>query len=188
MLTHLAATLTWFSDHIATLRSANNTSIYLHVTRPVTTTITLSPTGAPQLSNAILRTTRSGASLATSMSSEPISPSSEKGDTDLPSQPPKVRTKGLSEDPEKSGLGSEPVSPVQEQELGNSVQGVPILHSKPDISALIRAEIASTPSDQRVLVMGCGPERLMTEVRDITAKCIKPKGPGLELHCEQFGW
>jgi hypothetical protein len=59
---------------------------------------------------------------------------------------------------------------------------------KPDVPALIRAEIEQTPVEQRILVLGCGPEGLMTQVRNTTAACIRSDGPGVELHCEQFGW
>lgn len=63
-----------------------------------------------------------------------------------------------------------------------------IKSGKPDVPALIRTEIEQTPVEQRVLVLGCGPEGLMTQVRNTTAACIRSDGPGVELHCEQFGW
>ena len=59
---------------------------------------------------------------------------------------------------------------------------------RPDASSLIRGAVATTPRNQRVLVAACGPDGLMRVVRDTTAKLIVGDGPGVELHCEQFGW
>ncbi|KAK7746353.1 hypothetical protein SLS53_002312 [Cytospora paraplurivora] len=59
---------------------------------------------------------------------------------------------------------------------------------RPDTAALIREAVSSTPSHQRVLVAACGPDGLMRVVRDTTASLIRGDGPGVELHCEQFGW
>ncbi|KUI55365.1 Ferric/cupric reductase transmembrane component 2 [Cytospora mali] len=59
---------------------------------------------------------------------------------------------------------------------------------RPDTAALIRGAVSSTPSHQRVLVAACGPDGLMRVVRDTTASLIRGDGPGVELHCEQFGW
>ena len=59
---------------------------------------------------------------------------------------------------------------------------------RPDMATLIRQAVAGTPSNQRVLVAACGPDGLMRVVRDTTARLIQGDGPGVELHCEQFGW
>lgn len=59
---------------------------------------------------------------------------------------------------------------------------------RPDTATLIREAVRSTPQNQRVLVAACGPNGLMRVVRDTTASLISGDGPGLELHCEQFGW
>jgi hypothetical protein len=59
---------------------------------------------------------------------------------------------------------------------------------RPDAASQIREAISSTPSNQRVLVAACGPEGLMRVVRDTTASLIRPEGPAVEMHCEQFGW
>lgn len=64
-----------------------------------------------------------------------------------------------------------------------------IRNKKPDVTAMIKKSIHETPSDKSVLVMTCGPERLMSEVRAATVACIKETdGPSVELHCEQFGF
>ncbi|KAK2615104.1 hypothetical protein N8I77_001880 [Diaporthe amygdali] len=59
---------------------------------------------------------------------------------------------------------------------------------RPDTATLIRDAVRSTPAHQRVLVAACGPDGLMRVVRDTTASLISGDGPGVELHCEQFGW
>lgn len=59
---------------------------------------------------------------------------------------------------------------------------------RPDTATLIREAVRSTPTNQRVLVAACGPDGLMRVVRDTTASLIRGDGPGVELHCEQFGW
>ncbi|KAK3342994.1 ferric reductase NAD binding domain-containing protein [Neurospora tetraspora] len=59
---------------------------------------------------------------------------------------------------------------------------------RPDMATLIRQAVVGTPSNQRVLVAACGPDGLMRVVRDTTARLIQGDGPGVELHCEQFGW
>ncbi|TLD28185.1 hypothetical protein PspLS_03231 [Pyricularia sp. CBS 133598] len=59
---------------------------------------------------------------------------------------------------------------------------------RPPAEVLIRSAVEATPADQRVLVVACGPDSLMRAARDTAASCIRPDGPGVELHCEQFGW
>lgn len=59
---------------------------------------------------------------------------------------------------------------------------------RPDVAALVREAVAATTRDQRVLVAACGPAGLLRIVRDTTASLITRDGPGVELHCEQFGW
>lgn len=63
-----------------------------------------------------------------------------------------------------------------------------IKRGKPDVAVLIQSIVAETPVEKRVLVLGCGPDGLMATVRNTTADCIRSDGPGIELHCEQFGW
>ncbi|KAK3935907.1 putative ferric reductase transmembrane component [Diplogelasinospora grovesii] len=64
----------------------------------------------------------------------------------------------------------------------------PLKAGRPDVKSLIRRAVKETPPNQRILVAACGPESLMTVVRDTTAKLIRGDGPGVELHCESFGW
>lgn len=63
-----------------------------------------------------------------------------------------------------------------------------IRRGRPEMPSLIRTIIEETPAEQRVLVLGCGPDGLMAQVRNTTAACIRSDGSGVELHCEQFGW
>jgi hypothetical protein len=53
---------------------------------------------------------------------------------------------------------------------------------------MIREAISDTACEDRVLISGCGPNKLMDLIRETTADCIHSKGPSIELHCEQFGW
>ncbi|OAA66606.1 Ferric reductase, NAD binding protein [Niveomyces insectorum RCEF 264] len=74
----------------------------------------------------------------------------------------------------------------------NVSESLPLRHSfssgRPDAATVIQNAVQSTASSQRVLVAACGPPALMKVVRNATAKCITSDGPGVELHCEQFGW
>ena len=70
----------------------------------------------------------------------------------------------------------------------SSYHGTPIIYARPDVAALVRAAVHETPANKRVLVLGCGPGGLMTEVRNTAAACIQAEGPSLELHFEHFGW
>lgn len=74
----------------------------------------------------------------------------------------------------------------------NVSETAPLRHAissgRPDTATLIQAAVRSTTPNQRILVAACGPAGLMKVVRNTTAKCIRGDGPGVELHCEQFGW
>jgi hypothetical protein len=63
-----------------------------------------------------------------------------------------------------------------------------IYSGRPDVVSLVKESIASTPSDKRVLVMGCGPKTLMSAVQNAVADAIMDNGAGVELHLEKFGW
>lgn len=64
-----------------------------------------------------------------------------------------------------------------------------VTYARPDVQALIRAAVDEAQREERLLVMGCGPPGLMTQVRNSVAECMLMEGgPSLELHCEQFGW
>ncbi|KAF9882381.1 ferric reductase transmembrane component 5 [Colletotrichum karsti] len=178
------ARLEWFSNSLATIRHTLNSSVQLYVTRNPG-----SQTSSQENVTNVTERSRSGT--VSSEASGPFTVSSEKHDEKhAPRLPSKVLTRTIS-DPEKSGNESElttPTSPVQQVELGPSIHGIPINFGRPDVSKIITKAIEETPADQRVLVMGCGPETLMTQVRNTAAMHIRPSGPAVELHCEQFGW
>jgi ferredoxin-NADP reductase len=59
---------------------------------------------------------------------------------------------------------------------------------RPGIKEVIQAAVARAQPGHRVLVVACGPSGLMKDVRRSVAATIHPSGPGVQLHCEQFGW
>lgn len=66
--------------------------------------------------------------------------------------------------------------------------GREVKQGRPDVAALIRTAVESTPANQRVLVAACGPAGLMRTVRDTSAAGIRGAGAGVEVHLEEFGW
>lgn len=63
-----------------------------------------------------------------------------------------------------------------------------ITYQRPDVTGLVGAEISATPVADRILVVGCGPEGLMTPVRNVAAKSIQAGDRSIEVHLEQFRW
>lgn len=108
-------------------------------------------------------------------------------------RPQPVITASSSSDPEKTG-GSGSGSSTKGTRSSTSTNDTAYSHGhaikpgRPDTVTLIREAVSSTPATGRVLVAACGPAGLMTTVRDVTASLIRGDGPGVELHCEQFGW
>ncbi|KAH6975696.1 ferric reductase NAD binding domain-containing protein [Ilyonectria destructans] len=92
---------------------------------------------------------------------------------------------------EKSRSGSLNLNskPFEERSEGDgNTQDFPITYGRPDIHALIVDAVNRTPANQRILIMGCGPDKLMKKVRNSTTSCMRLNGPSIGLHCEQFGW
>lgn len=135
-----------------------------------------------QLEIYVTRTSEEKADEEMGMGSIPNTASSE---TDIEKAVPNVTAQPLrSADSVSSGESTaEETESVPTNAYENSIKS-----GKPDVSALIRTEIEETPVENRILVLGCGPDGLMTQVRNTTAACIRSDGPGVELHCEQFGW
>ncbi|KAM0278918.1 hypothetical protein ACHAQH_004885 [Verticillium albo-atrum] len=191
------AHLEWFSDHLDTIRHSLNSSISLYVTRS-SRRETAAVDGSPIALAGDVHRTR-----AATFSSSDSSPNTPVDDEKrfAEDRPARILTRHIS-DPEKSDLDSELASPRSpytasapdaplprlQPANGSHLHGIPITFARPDVSALITNVIAQTPASQRVLIMGCGPEALMTQVRNTTAKSVRTKGPAVELHCEQFGW
>lgn len=94
----------------------------------------------------------------------------------------------LTIDMEKTGLSTPVESPVSPLDVAEPSDDFSITYRRPDVAALIKAGIEGVPSNQRVLIMGCGPQTLTRTVRNATSECIRTEGPAIELHCEQFGW
>ena len=70
----------------------------------------------------------------------------------------------------------------------SGIHDIPVTPGRPDVAVMIDEEMRKSSADQNVLVLGCGPDAMMAHVRNATASCIRPNGPAVELHCEQFGW
>ncbi|KAI3546150.1 ferric reductase like transmembrane component [Colletotrichum filicis] len=181
------ARLEWFAGHLSTIRQALSADIQLYVTRAP------GSQGSSSQTPGSSKEDRSRSGTISSEASTPFTPSSEKFETTngVPQQPPRINTRTVS-DPEKSGFESDATSPssptIQQNGALNSLGGIPVHYGRPDVAKIIQNAIDETPSGERVLVMGCGPESLMTQVRNTTARCIRTSGPAVELHCEQFGW
>ncbi|POR38555.1 Putative ferric reductase transmembrane component [Tolypocladium paradoxum] len=162
--------LDWFSSHLITLRNDDRVSCKLFVTRQPLPQM-VSPMSEPNgKQHAAIR--------ASEMDPEKAVASY------LESQGSRI-----SIDSEKS-LPSDMETSTEQMEADrrSNIHGIHITYERPDVTALIRSAIDETPANKRVLVLGCGPAGLMTEVRNTAAACIRVEGPGVELHCEQFGW
>ncbi|GKT50949.1 ferric/cupric reductase transmembrane component 2 [Colletotrichum spaethianum] len=172
--------LEWFARHLSTIRNSSQSSVLVYVTR------------TPNSKGATTDEDRSRSATISSQASTPITPATEKFDIEngITQQPPKVLTRAIS-DPEKSGSESDatfPASPLQQNGVPVQVNSIPINYGRADVATIIRDNINDAAPNQRVLVMGCGPDGLMAQVRNTTASCIRTSGPAVELHCEQFGW
>jgi threonine dehydrogenase-like Zn-dependent dehydrogenase len=64
---------------------------------------------------------------------------------------------------------------------------VEVLQGRPNIAVIVRKVVGYTDRDERVIVMGCGPEGLMTGMRNAVASCVTLGRPIVELHAEAFG-
>ncbi|KAH7266621.1 ferric reductase NAD binding domain-containing protein [Fusarium solani] len=161
--------LTWFSDHLETLRSDRRISVKVYVTRVSATEI---DTEKPP-------STANSSSNCTFVDSDP-----EKEAL------PRLTIPRLSADIEKDGFSSPTESPasLSDDSTIEFPSEIPVMYGRPDVASLIHGAVDGVSSDKRVLVMGCGPRSLISTVRNVTAECITSDGPGVELHCEQFGW
>lgn len=180
--------LTWFADHLQTLKTHPhspkvNTSLYV-------TTASSSNSTSADVSDA--ENTQRAPLGAGAAEKDAFSSSSRPRP-----RPVVVTTTSSSSDPEKTGGGSGSGSGTSSTKGTRSStstndtaysHGHAIKPGRPDTATLIREAVLSTPATGRVLVAACGPAGLMTTVRDVTASLIRGDGPGVELHCEQFGW
>lgn len=72
--------------------------------------------------------------------------------------------------------------------FASHIHGIPITYRRPSVSSIITTAVQQAPSGHKILVVGCGPRSLMTEVREVAAGCMTSQGPAVDVHCEQFGW
>ncbi|KAK7723173.1 hypothetical protein SLS63_008946 [Diaporthe eres] len=201
--------LSWFSQHLNTLRTHEhspkvNVSLYVS-TAPA-------HDSAEQRRGSVLITDIRQMHRVTTTSSDEASdrsPSIPTGDHELNEKALKrgiltTTTKGKGHNTTSSDAEKDRTGPASHQRMpsdeslattysagGSSVADDhrDVLKSgRPDTATLIREAVRSTPPNQRVLVAACGPNGLMRVVRDTTASLISGDGPGVELHCEQFGW
>ena len=59
---------------------------------------------------------------------------------------------------------------------------------RPDIAKIIKNVLVSSASHESIAVAACGPDSIMSVVRETVANGITMGGPSVELHCEQFEW
>ncbi|KAL5086977.1 hypothetical protein Trisim1_008540 [Trichoderma cf. simile WF8] len=156
--------LKWFASHLDTLAKDSRVELELYVTR----------------------SSEEKEDSETRPDSMPVTPSSE---TDLEKAVGSVTAQPLQSSSEESVAeetdSTQNAGPIEVQTHAYQSS---IKRGKPDVAVLIQSIVAETPVEKRVLVLGCGPDGLMATVRNTTAACIRSDGPGIELHCEQFGW
>lgn len=162
----VAEYLSWFARHLETLHQDHRVFTKIYVTRASSTESV--PQRQPSTSS------------NTSSNSNFVDPDPEK---EIVTQASTATTARQSPDLEQDGTSSL-TSITAHPSLGDSV----IFSGRPDVTSLIKESIESTPSDKRVLVMGCGPKTLMSAVQNATADAIVDNGAGVELHLEKFGW
>jgi hypothetical protein len=75
-----------------------------------------------------------------------------------------------------------------EQRDGSLHRSLSIQSGRPNISNVITSFVEAADKSDRIAVTACGPDNMMSVTRRTVAGCIKPEGPSLELHCEQFGF
>ncbi|OAA72742.1 Ferric reductase-like transmembrane component [Akanthomyces lecanii RCEF 1005] len=152
--------LSWYASHLQTLSRDSRVSVHIFVTK-----------GRDPLAS-------SGNSMT----------ESEDGRLDTIQTPSdEISPTNVSSASSMSGDAEKGVVTILESDMG-SYAGIPITWKRPDVPAMIRGVVAEAARHQSVLVMGCGPSALMTQIRNTTAECIRVDGPTVELHCEQFGW
>ncbi|KAH7148931.1 ferric reductase NAD binding domain-containing protein [Dactylonectria macrodidyma] len=171
------AYLTWFSEHLKILKSDPRVSVHVYVTR---SSMSEDPGEKPQSSSELSSQSSSGSSSQ--------SPSTIPDPEKLPVSRLSIPLPTPTTDMEKTGFTSPVESPISPIDAAGLDSDFSIMYRRPNVAALIRTGMEGVPSDQRVLVMGCGPQRLMTAVRNATAEFVRPDSMGVELHCEQFGW
>lgn len=172
-----ADNLSWFTDHLRTLKThphSPKVNVSLYVTNA-----TSSNTSTVDSSDAEAHQSDSRAAIN---SEKRVFGSALSATTSNNTDAEKALPVGQVVQGVKTSVSTDSLS------SGSTHHGHDIRAGRPDVAALIRGAVSSTPASERVLVAGCGPDKLMTVVRNTTASLIRGDGPGVELHCEQFGW
>jgi Ferric reductase NAD binding domain len=190
----MIGSLSWFAKELEELQASPVINLIVHVTRAP---------GPSTLSLADFNDSRSTSSAATQTCNSPSVGDDEKISDSYPEKgsfpsPRIASTTNLASttasihDPEKLECGTEyPTFPSTPDS-----QSLSLLSGRPNTKALIQECVAGMDSDRcngknRVIIAVCGPETLVTDVRNTVAELIKDSassGPAFELHCEQFGW
>ncbi|KAJ2998694.1 hypothetical protein NUW58_g239 [Xylaria curta] len=166
--------VSWFAQHLthfSTHEYASKIALKLHITKAGMnpTSIASSPS---QTSTA--ETSRPASILEKNTESPALS---TKASTILPRE----------KDIEKNDVAN---SVDYTEEIPSTIAGLnlPVIYSRPNLEDLVSEAILSLDKDKKILIAACGPDRLVSVVRNATASCIPVDGPSVELHCEQFGW
>jgi len=183
-LTHVSENLSWFKEQLEFLKT--------HAHSPKVD-IDLYVTESPSQPQGDSGSASSQYSLGGP--SPPLSPTADDVEKGAALQfPAPTKKSALSEKELERGIETR-VEHNLASDKGGAPASMTISHAehavksgRPDLAAMIRNAVTTTPSNQRVLVAACGPGGLMHFVRDTTAKLIRGDGPAVELHCEQFGW
>lgn len=182
--------LSWFKEQLDILRThahSTKVNVALYVTRAPS-----SSTDLPQGQTHLLQ---SRSSSEEGGESPPLSPVDSDVEKNMPRIPAPTHQRAPADrDPEKVGIETQVESSCASGKDATTTTSVShgfehaVKEGRPDAASLIRNAVTTTPSNQRVLVAACGPDGLMRIVRDTTARLMTSDGPGVELHCEQFGW
>ncbi|KAI9845793.1 MAG: hypothetical protein M1838_001531 [Thelocarpon superellum] len=63
-----------------------------------------------------------------------------------------------------------------------------VLEGRPNVSSVVEGVVRHTAPHHTVIVSACGPSSLMRATRQAVTFRSRSSGPGVELHCEEFGW
>ena len=100
----------------------------------------------------------------------------------------RARQENISSEQSEPKLGTEHCSADVHAASSASSQTLPVSYGRPDVMKIIHNAIDKASNSQRILVLCCGPNSLMTQVRGAVVERLRSAGPELELHCEGFGW
>jgi len=166
---------------LETIRRYSNVDIQLYVTRPVSTEPGFCKAAAETI--AIPPAAYIGSAHGGRPTLSVI--------TDLPPRR-KDESRPGSADEEKGWAGSSSASPSTPDTPQTRTAVLPAIPpaigaGRPDVADIIETAVAAVPSGGRILIMGCGPAGMMSAIRRSTL--VKTGGgPGVEVHCEEFGW